>query len=284
MTDASSTARFILASGHEIPVTGPLSIGRSVDNGIKLDGDAVSRKHATLEMTNGKFVLKDLGSSNGTYVNDKRINTSVELRDGDRVRIGPNLLTFKKGAVATSSTMVWQTTEPLTLVRGDGSEFGVNRSLRIGRGEDNELPLNADNSASQYHAKIDLVGGQAFVTDLGSRNGTWVNGKRIAGATRLKHGDKVLVGDTIFRLKVGIRPFAETDAKPASTAMGVGLFLGGGLLSLVIVAVVIVGLAVVGGSWYFFFNPTPQPATGVIQASIEPTAAVRPMLPPDPEA
>lgn len=274
MTDDSSPARFILASGHEITITGPMSLGRSVDNAIKLDGDAVSRKHAILEITNGKLLLKDLGSSNGTYVNDKRISAPIELRDGDKVRIGPNVLTFKKGTVATSSsTMIWQTTEPLTLVRGDGSEFGVNRNMRVGRSEDNDLPLTADNSASQYHAKIDLVAGQAFITDLSSRNGTWVNGKRITGATRLKHGDKVLVGDTVFRLKVGNRSL-EADAKPAGAAMGLGLFVGGGVLALIIVGVLAAGAAVAGGVWYFFLRPAPEPTAVVIQAATEPAADI----------
>jgi putative serine protease PepD len=273
MTDDSSPAHFVLASGHQITITGPLSIGRSVENAIKLDGDAVSRKHATLDVANGKFILQDLGSSNGTYINDKRISGSVELRDGDRLRIGPNVLTFKKGRVSASSTMVWQTNEPLTLVRGDGSEFGVNRSLRIGRGEDNELPLNADNSASQYHAKIDLVGGQAFITDLSSRNGTWVNGKRITGATRLKHGDKVLVGDTIFRLKAGSRALAEPGPKPAHAAMGLGLLVGGGLLSIIVVGILLGGLATVFGLWYFMSNPAPAPTSAAVQTSSEATPA-----------
>lgn len=267
MTNDTSTARFIL-NGHEIPITGNLSIGRSVENGVKLDGDAVSRKHAELEISGNRYVLKDLGSHNGTYVNNQRLNGSVELRDGDSIRIGPNVLTFKKplsgsataASAPASATMVWQTVEPLTLVRGDGAEFGVNRTMTLGRADDNDLRLPVESSASQHHAKIDLVAGQAIISDLNSKNGTWINGKRINGPTRLNHGDKVLLGDTIFRLRVGTKPLTdETPQAKTSPAMGVGLFVGGGLLTLLVGGIVI---ALAGGlfaAWYMYLRPTETP-------------------------
>jgi pSer/pThr/pTyr-binding forkhead associated (FHA) protein/S1-C subfamily serine protease len=256
-------ARLILANGREIELTGSMTIGRSVENWIKLDGEAVSRKHANLEMLNGRFVLHDL-SSNGTFVNEKRITGPTELRDGDKVRIGSNVLIFKKGLAPIQSTLNWQTTEPLSLVRGDGAEFGVNRGMIIGRSDKCDLVLVNDNSASQTHAKIDLVAGQAIVTDLTSRNGTWVNGKKISGATRLKHADKVLVGDTIFRLRVGSRllPATETPQRP-NTALGVGLFVGGGLLTLLVVGLLGFGILALGGLWYFLGRGTPTPAVAV---------------------
>ncbi len=260
MSDASPGPHLILPDGHEILLTGSMTLGRSVDNHLKLEGEAVSRKHAVVEMLPGKVMLSDLGSSNGTYLNEKRITAPTQLHDNDRVRIGHNVLIFKKGAPTVAQTIAWQTTEPLTLVRGDGAEFGLNRSLRLGRAEDNDLVLTNDNSGSQHHAKIDLVVGQAFITDLGSRNGTWVNSQRISGATRLKHGDKILAGDTVFRLRVGTRPMPDAESRPkAGAALNMGLFLGGGLLSLLAVGVVVVTLAIAGGAWYFFFQPTPQP-------------------------
>lgn len=280
MSEGTTPARFILPNGREIPLSGAMTMGRSVDNAIKLDGDAVSRKHAAVEAMRGKVLLSDLNSSNGTFVNERRITAPTELRDGDRVRIGSNTLTFKKGAAparadsAAGGTIVWQTAEPLTLVRGDGAEFGLNRSMRVGRADDNDLVLTNDNSASQHHAKIDLVAGQAIVTDLSSRNGTWVNGKRIGGATRLNHGDRILTGDTVFRLRVGTRPLIDADAKPGqSSALGVGLFLGGGLLTLIVAGVVLAGLLAAGGAWYFFFRsePTPAPVPTTAQTNPEDT-------------
>lgn len=254
-------ARLILANGHEIELNGSMTIGRSVENWIKLDGEAVSRKHANLEMLNDRFVLRDL-SSNGTFVNEKRLTGPTELRDGDKVRIGGNILIFKKGQAPIQTTLTWQTVEPLALVRGDGAEFGVNRSLIIGRADKCDLVLVNDNSASQEHAKIDLVVGQAIVTDLSSRNGTWVNGKKISGATRLKHADKVLVGDTIFRLRVGGRLLPVIETPPQSNAaLGVGLFMGGGFLTLVVIGLLGLAIFAVGGLWYIFGRATPTPTS-----------------------
>ena len=269
MSDNPPLARFILANGREIPVGGSMTIGRSVNNAIKLDGDAVSRKHAVLELANDKFILRDLNSSNGTYVNDQRIGPAAELRDGDRVRIGPNMLVFKKASAPATSTLVWQTKEPLTLVRGDGAEFGLNRSLRVGRADSNDLVLTNDTSASHHHAKIDLVAGQAIITDLSSRNGTWVNGKKINGATRLKHADKILAGDTVFRLKVESRALPPTEARSRSNAALV--FMGGSLITVLGFGILGFGILALGGLWYFFgraaAEPTPIPAA-VTQAPV----------------
>src|SRR5258708_37086468 len=91
----AAPARFILANGHDIEVTSSVTIGRSVENWIKLDGEAVSRKHASLDVIGSRFVLRDL-SSNGTYINDKRLTEPTELPDGDKVRIGSHELVFKK--------------------------------------------------------------------------------------------------------------------------------------------------------------------------------------------
>ncbi len=270
-------AHFVLADGHDIELTSSVTIGRSVENWIKLDGEAVSRKHASLDVMGNRFILRDI-SSNGTYVNDKRLTEPVELHDGDKVRIGGNVLIFKKSSTPAQATIVWQTSEPLALVRGDGAEFGLNRSLRLGRAEDNDLILTNDNSASQQQAKIDVVAGQAIVTDLSSRNGTWVNGKRISGPTRLKHGDKLAVGDTIFRLRVGSESLSPVE-KPARSgpALGVGLFLGGGLLSFLVMSVTILAVAAIGGFWYFYLRPvaTPPPVVEVVTQAEPPSGATQ---------
>ncbi len=69
-------------------------IGRSDDATIKLDDNGVSRQHATIRCEGDHYWLVDLGSANGTYVNDSAISTARVLRDGDRVQFGTNLLHF----------------------------------------------------------------------------------------------------------------------------------------------------------------------------------------------
>jgi FHA domain len=82
------------------------------------------------------------------------------------------------------------------------NRFFIPRDARvvIGRRGDIQLPDDA-RSMSLQHASIQLVGDEAFLDDLGSTNGTCVNGRPISGRTRLLHGDLVRFGavDAIFR-------------------------------------------------------------------------------------
>ena len=69
-------------------------IGRSPDALITLPSSKVSRRHARVVVSGGRAVLEDLDSRNGTYVGDRRIASGVELKNGDRIGIGPALLIF----------------------------------------------------------------------------------------------------------------------------------------------------------------------------------------------
>jgi ABC transport system ATP-binding/permease protein len=76
----------------------PLIIGRVPDADIYLDTTDVSRRHASLMKKGDQYVLEDLESMNGTFVNDERIQSRT-LRDGDLIRIGNFLLVFAGGQV-----------------------------------------------------------------------------------------------------------------------------------------------------------------------------------------
>ncbi len=71
-----------------------MTLGRYPNNDIVLNHELVSRHHALIASKQGAFILDDLNSSNGTYVNDKNIIRCV-LRDGDKVKIGPYDLEYK---------------------------------------------------------------------------------------------------------------------------------------------------------------------------------------------
>jgi pSer/pThr/pTyr-binding forkhead associated (FHA) protein len=67
----------------------PFLIGRLDNSAIKITYDKYcSRKHAAIFMNNGQCIIEDLGSSNGTYINDVRICKAAILRSKDIVRIG----------------------------------------------------------------------------------------------------------------------------------------------------------------------------------------------------
>jgi Inner membrane component of T3SS, cytoplasmic domain len=73
--------------------------------------------------------------------------------------------------------------------------------MGIGRADENEIAVADDAMASHLHAVLERFSAGWCVTDLGSSNGTWVNGERIWASRRLRHGDEVRVGQTrlVFR-------------------------------------------------------------------------------------
>ena len=74
-----------------IKPTAVTRIGRETDNDVVLDDHATSRRHAQIQFHEGKYVLTDLGSANGTLVNDQRV-TERTLSDRDVIRIGQNVI------------------------------------------------------------------------------------------------------------------------------------------------------------------------------------------------
>ena len=69
----------------------------------------------------------------------------------------------------------------------------------VGRSTGSTIVLKSDDYASGRHAQLTRHGGLLYVEDLGSTNGTFVNGRKTVGATPIRHGDTVRVGSTTFR-------------------------------------------------------------------------------------
>ena len=82
--------RFDLA-GHDVA----MSIGREAGNLVQLDDNEVSRRHAEVRRVGQAFVVGDLGSSNGTWLNDRRIERA-ELATGDRIQVGRTVLVYAR--------------------------------------------------------------------------------------------------------------------------------------------------------------------------------------------
>ena len=74
--------------------------------------------------------------------------------------------------------------------------------VAIGRGAQNEVPLDGDEFASAQHARFESKRDGLWVEDVGSTNGTFVNGARVTTPRRLVRGDVVRVGQTDFRVEV----------------------------------------------------------------------------------
>src|SRR5712692_8067224 len=76
-------------------------IGRTPENDVVLPADLVSRNHAMIQLTDSReYYLIDLGSVNGSYVNGARVSIPRALKDGDLIKIGDNVLTFRHGGAA----------------------------------------------------------------------------------------------------------------------------------------------------------------------------------------
>ena len=273
MTAVSSAPRLVRSDGREIPIGKELIIGRLPECNIQIEDNLISRRHARLEVSGTQVILSDLGSHNGTWVNDKKILIPTTLVEGDKVRIGHSIFIFRAASLpavapviapviapasapavdSTSEaprhadgTMIWEMSAPLTLVRGDGAEYGLNSDSKLGRDPSNNIVLDKDTSASQFHARLDLDKGRIFITDLGSANGTWVNGKRITAPAFLNHGDRIRIGNTIFRLKVGDAPLPplEPSSQPApdakkSVRTSVGASIGATLIIILCIGLTI---------------------------------------------
>ena len=79
-----------------------LTIGREPGNDVYVDDNQISRFHALVRCNEGEYVILDLGSSNGTFVNDKPVSAPTLLRDNDVIKLGTARLVFRlKGEAAT---------------------------------------------------------------------------------------------------------------------------------------------------------------------------------------
>ena len=231
------------ARGVHLSVDADLLIGRLApdEEGRLGDDGEISRRHAYVSRgSDGRLTIEDLGSANGTFVNDERIDAPVMLEAGDVVRLGRAVLevTDASGAVPEASPSVAgaPATElavapidlDVALVATAGPASGrrltVGDELLIGREVSGEGRLSDDPKVSRRHARVAHdAGGRLTIEDLGSANGTFVNGERMEGLQVLTVGDAVQIGATTLEVtELGAAPAAAavpapTPAAPAQT-------------------------------------------------------------------
>ena len=100
------TAWLETAGDVRTPVYGTCLMGRAQTNTLVLNDDKVSRRHALVHAQGqGEFWLVDLGSSNGTYLNGRRVSLSSQLSDNDKISVGNSVFTFRHPRLPTTPNL-----------------------------------------------------------------------------------------------------------------------------------------------------------------------------------
>lgn len=179
-----------------------LVLGRSKDCDVRLPDESVSGRHARLMLAeDGKITLEDLQSSNGTFVNGRRIQMAM-LSSDDVVRLGQCLLPWK-----------------LILERAKGTVIcsQIKKSISLGRDTANDFPIEHE-SVSRQHALLHLCSdGSAVVEDLNSSNGTFINGQRVKKCRLLK-GESLSIGHSQLNWEAVVASFQRAQTPPAPKA------------------------------------------------------------------
>ena len=177
----------------------------------------VSWHHAALWLEDGRWVLADSGSTNGTFAGDQRVDR-IEIQGECLVRLGHPA----DGPILSCTVSRADPGVPAGLgARVTVSDSSVTRSLptgalRIGRAADNDIVVS-NPGASRYHAELRNVAGEVCLVDLDSINGTFVNGQRVTVAP-LSEGDVVAIGSATFRLAGReLNEFTGADANAGVT-------------------------------------------------------------------
>ena len=192
----------------DLTVEGPSArLGRDPSLEITFDpnDDIVSALHARIwREPDGAWWLEDLESTNGTWLAGRRIAKPELLRTGDRFTLGqrgPVLRVTIPGQVArTRPQPAVDESQPLLKlrrVRGGEDLLGAGPEIVVGRDAGCTIPLRTvvDTVVSKRHAVVTFDEAlKATVSDAGSKNGTFVNGRQIRGPTPLSLGDRIMLG------------------------------------------------------------------------------------------
>ncbi len=202
----------------------PIVLGRAPECDIVVDYPDIAPQHAQLtETPEGGLIVKDLGGPQGTFVD----NASYRVSEA---RVPPNALLLL-GAFPMPVPLIVRLLDEAS---GGGSAFLANVAaqavaldrpiIRIGRAQDNDLVL-AHPSVSTRHAQLTRqADGTVLVQDLGSTNGTFVDGERVDARGKIaRPGQRVAIGGVAIVLGEGGRIASAGRAKVRLDLQNVGL-------------------------------------------------------------
>ncbi|NOY83522.1 MAG: FHA domain-containing protein [Nitrospirae bacterium] len=199
-------------------------IGRSRENHVVLPHPEVSRHHALIRKEGRHYIVEDQ-SGRGLSVNDGNV-AKVILKDKDILHVGVYRLIFASDIVVDnpSDTMTWEPTLDLpgasvtqlgnakfelvvTAGPDEGKRVAIgNRILKVGRSSRSDFPV-ADKTVSNLHLELEAGLSGVHVRDMGSTNGTRVDGQKIQSLT-VALGSEIQIGNTTLKL------FMEEETTP----------------------------------------------------------------------
>lgn len=191
----------VITLGRNVPMPWPdvaetdggesITIGRRPENDVVLDYPMVSGFHARITTSGAQHWIEDLGSTNGTAIGslDNKI-AHAPLAEDDAVFFGSLRIPASR-LLSHHFSLGYQ---PYTAVKVERHE------IVLGRLSSCDIVLD-DPQISHRHGRVVRVGDQITVEDLGSTNGTFVNGQRIKGKVRVVPGDVISLGTYTFTVE-----------------------------------------------------------------------------------
>lgn len=158
-----------------------IRIGRSATNDCVFTNSTVSGTHAvlTVDSSGERGTLRDLNSTNGTFVNNKRVTVETLVTANDSIKLGSEITTIREIVAKSERTKVKQ------------SLPGIDRRT-IGKNTNCDIRLTQDDVSREHAIIYKTETGSIVIEDRGSTNGTYVNGIKIT-SKELHPGDKVTI-------------------------------------------------------------------------------------------
>lgn len=180
-----------------------VTIGRAPENSIPIDDNEASRFHCSIKPDAGGYVVFDMNSTNGTFVDGVKVSGSQVLQSGDIVKVGNTEFAFEIRIQEAVESLTMKAIARVVWDEGGQAKMQNIQSegMTIGRSSENDLPL-IDLDVSRIHCKIVPHKTGFIVVDLDSTNGTYVNGERITEECLLHNGDNLHVGKHEFTFEI----------------------------------------------------------------------------------
>lgn len=202
------------------------TIGRASGNDLVIEDPAVAPRHAEILVKHEKLTLVNTGGQS-LLVNDKPVTASIELNINDQVLIGnvqlevidPKQEQRKPRPAGASETTRWALKSNHAALAN--RVFPIKAETVIGRSKECDITLGAAH-LSRRHVKLAVENGLLYARDLGSANGTFLNGERVSEA-RVRRGDELRFDTLSFGVigppsedldKTSIRPISAIKPTP----------------------------------------------------------------------